>query len=62
MGKRHLNTKSNVTASSSSIVKYFEALPDPRHQRNRRHLLVDIIRIAVCGMIVGCDGPTSISF
>ena len=50
----------DVTASLSGIVKYFESLPDPRHTRNRRHLLVDVIVIAVCGMIVGCKGPTSI--
>ena len=61
MDKRRLRTKSNVTASLSSIVRYFEALPDPRHHRNRRHLLADIITIAVCGVIVGCDGPTSIN-
>ena len=47
-------------ASLSSIVRHFEALPDPRHQRNRRHLLVDVITIAVCGVIVGCSGPTNI--
>jgi predicted transposase YbfD/YdcC len=28
--------------------------------RNRKHLLGDIIVIAVCGMICGCDGPTAI--
>lgn len=61
MAKRRVNAKSTVTASLSSIVKYFEALPDPRHERNRRHLLVDIVSIAVCGVIVGCDGPTSIN-
>ncbi len=43
-----------------SIVKHFESLPDPRHTRNRRHLLVDVIVIAVCGVIVGCEGPTAI--
>jgi predicted transposase YbfD/YdcC len=46
--------------SSKSIVKHFESLPDPRHQRNRRHLLVDVIVIAVCGVMVGCEGPTAI--
>ena len=46
--------------SLNSIVKHFESLPDPRHTRNRRHLLVDVITIAVCGVIVGCSGPTSI--
>ena len=60
MARRRLHTRTNVTVSGCSLVKYFEALPDPRHQRNRRHLLVDVIAIAVCGVIVGCDGPSSI--
>src|SRR5918995_665233 len=34
--------------------------PAPRHTRNRKHLLVDIAVIAVCGIICGCDGPTAI--
>lgn len=46
--------------SLDSVVKHFESLPDPRHTRNRRHLLVDVIVIAVCGVIVGCEGPTAI--
>jgi predicted transposase YbfD/YdcC len=43
-----------------SIGSYFESLSDPRHARNRKHLLVDIAVIAVCGVICGCDGPTAI--
>jgi predicted transposase YbfD/YdcC len=43
-----------------SIGSYFESLSDPRHTRNRKHLLVDIAVIAVCGMLCGCDGPTAI--
>lgn len=43
-----------------SIGSYFESLSDPRHQRNRKHLLVDVVVIAVCGMLCGCDGPTAI--
>jgi predicted transposase YbfD/YdcC len=43
-----------------SIASYFESLSDPRHARNRKHLLVDIAVIAVCGIICGCDGPTAI--
>lgn len=43
-----------------SIGSYFESLPDPRHERNRKHLLVDVIVISVCGMMSGCDGPTAI--
>jgi predicted transposase YbfD/YdcC len=43
-----------------SIGSYFESLSDPRHIRNRKHRLVDIAVIAVCGIICGCDGPTAI--
>ena len=51
----------DVSVSFDSMIQHFESLPDPRHTRNRRHLLVDVIVIAVCGVIVGCDGPTSIA-
>jgi predicted transposase YbfD/YdcC len=43
-----------------AIGSYFESLSDPRHTRNRKHRLVDIVGIAVCGMVCGCDGPTAI--
>jgi predicted transposase YbfD/YdcC len=43
-----------------SIGSYFESLADPRHVRNRKHLLVDIVVIAVCALVCGCDGPTAI--
>ena len=39
---------------------YFESLADPRHERNRKHLLVDIMVIAVAAIVCGCDGPTAI--
>jgi predicted transposase YbfD/YdcC len=51
----------DVAVSFDSIVQHFESLPDPRHTRNRRHLLGDVLVIAVCGVIVGCAGPTSIA-
>ena len=60
MAERKPGGGTRFAASLSSIVRHFEALPDPRHQRNRRHLLVDVITIAVCGVIVGCSGPTNI--
>lgn len=60
-GRAREKEKSSVTVSLGSIVRYFEELPDPRHERNRLHLLTDIVTIAVCGVIVGCDGPTAIS-
>ena len=43
-----------------SIGSYFESLVDPRHTRNRKHLLIDIVVIAVCGLVCGSDGPTAI--
>ena len=49
-----------LTASLTSIGKYFEAMPDPRHARNRRHVLGDVLVICICGVIVRCSGPTSI--
>ena len=42
-----------------SIGSHFESLTDPRHTRNRRHKLVDIMVIAVCAIMCGCDGPTA---
>ncbi len=44
----------------ASIGVYFEPLPDPRDTRNRKHVLGDIIVIAVCAVVCGCDGPTAI--
>jgi predicted transposase YbfD/YdcC len=46
--------------NGESIGSSFESLSDPRHPRYRKHLLVDIVVIAVCGMVCGCDGPTAI--
>ena len=43
-----------------TIGSYFQSLSDPRHLRNRKHLLVDVIVITICGMICGSDGPTAI--
>jgi predicted transposase YbfD/YdcC len=43
-----------------AIGSYFESLSEPRRTRNRKHLLIDIVVIAVCGMVCGCDGPTAI--
>jgi predicted transposase YbfD/YdcC len=47
-------------AAVESIGSYFESLTDPRHTRNRRHQFLDIVVLAVCGVVCGCDGPTAI--
>ena len=43
-----------------SVGSYFQSLTDPRHTRNRKHLLGDIVVIAICGILCNCDGPTAI--
>jgi hypothetical protein len=60
MAERESGGAAGEPVSLSSIVRHFETLPDPRQERNRRHLLGDILTIAVCGVIVGCSGPTLI--
>lgn len=42
------------------IIKCFENLKDPRSHVNRRHLLVDVIVISICGVVAGADGPCAI--
>src|SRR5437870_3288023 len=46
-----------------SIKKYFTSLRDPRVRNRTEHRLLDIIAIALCGVIANCDGWTdSIDF
>jgi len=39
-----------------SIKKYFIPLKDPRVRNRTEHRLIDIIAIALCGVIANCDG------
>jgi len=43
-----------------SILECFEDLEDPRSHVNRKHLLGDLIVIAICAVIAGADGPKAI--
>src|SRR6185437_11327814 len=38
---------------TSSLIEYFEELPDPRVHRTREHELIDILVIAVCTLLCG---------
>jgi len=40
---------------AANIAKYFAELKDPRVERTREHKLLDIVVIAICGVICGCD-------
>jgi predicted transposase YbfD/YdcC len=49
--------------SSLALQKHFRQLPDPRRRHRRRHLLIDIVTIAICAAICGADSwPKVVKF
>jgi len=46
--------------TAESILSHFESLPDPRSHINRKHLLGDLIVIAIMAVIAGAEGPEAI--
>ena len=38
------------------FVQYFGAVPDPRIDRTKQHMLLDILVIALCAVICGAEG------
>lgn len=38
-----------------AVKKHFRRLRDPRINRHKRHLLIDVVVIAICGVVAGCD-------
>ena len=44
-----------VETKCAPIVEYFVGLDDPRIERAKRHNLLDIVTIAICGSICGAD-------
>lgn len=47
-------------ACSVRFLEYFSALPDPRIERSKRHLLVDILGISICAVVCGAEGWAAI--
>lgn len=43
-----------------TIVDYFDDIEDTRLDRNKKHLLIDILILSICGVICGANGPTEI--
>lgn len=41
---------------SSPLLQSFQELPDPRHDMNKKHFLLDIIAITIIGVIAGFEG------
>ena len=49
-----------ATSRVGSIKRYFRCLKDPRVRGRTEHRLIDIIVIALCGVIANCDGWSDI--
>ncbi len=45
----------------AGVLRSFASLPDPRMKRTRKHELLDLIVIAICGVICGADGWAQIA-
>src|SRR5438093_13009293 len=50
-----------ATTTLPSIKKYFRWLPEPRVAGRSRHLLLDIVVIAICAVIADCDDWSDIA-
>ena len=44
----------------SALTASFRSLPDPRVERTKQHLLVDIMAIAICAVVCGADAWTEV--
>ena len=50
-----------MSSEPTSLVEHFGSLKDPRIERKNSHHLIDIVVIAICGIICGADDWVSIS-
>ncbi len=50
----------NISFFQNSFLIHFQNLPDPRIDRTKDHLLIDIIAISILAVISGADGWTAI--
>jgi hypothetical protein len=41
---------------NASIVTHFQSLEDPRIERTKKHLLLDILVLALCTLLTGVEG------
>jgi predicted transposase YbfD/YdcC len=51
-----MSTVATSSASGLTIFEHFKDLEDPRIERTKKHLLLDIIALAICAVISGADG------
>jgi predicted transposase YbfD/YdcC len=53
---KHLLSGSLLMSRALSLLEGFADLPDPRVTRTRRHLLIDIVVIAISAVVCGAEG------
>lgn len=46
--------------NDASILTHFATLDDPRDERGKEHLLMDIVTIAICAVICGAESWTDL--
>jgi hypothetical protein len=51
-----LSYQTEQSLLKDTLFEYFAQLPDPRIDRTKNHLLLDIIAIAILAVIAGADG------
>ncbi len=44
-----------MTSTTAALLEHFATLEDPRVERSKEHLLLDIIGITICATICGAD-------
>lgn len=50
----------DIPKTGVSMLEHFSNLTDPRIERTKRHKLLDIVGLSICGVICGADGWTEI--
>ena len=45
-----------MTKEDFFLINHFSSLKDPRVERTKKHKLLDIIILAICGVLAGCLG------
>ena len=45
-----------IVSTTPVILTHFDDLTDPRMERTKRHLLIDMVAIALCAAICGAQG------
>lgn len=50
----------HVQNTKASIFEHFSQLTDPRIERTKRHHLLDIVALSICGVMCGAEGWTEI--